>query len=87
MLPLIVLAGWLARKLEAEHLILIKSEKPEGDQISMRRLIESGVVDELFADFTTGQNFDTWILGKQDYGAFKHHISPKELVEVGLSVR
>jgi len=81
------LAAWLAGKLNAEHLILIKSGKPEGKQISMRRLIEGGIVDELFADFTTGQNFNTWILGKQDYSAFKQHISAKELDKIGLSVR
>jgi aspartokinase-like uncharacterized kinase len=80
------LAAWLAGKLNAEHLILIKSEKPKGDQISMRRLIEGGIVDELFDDFTAGQNFNTWVLGKKDYKAFQQHTSPEELNRVGLLV-
>ncbi len=81
------LAAWLAAKMNAEHLILIKSIKPETGQISIEHLTKNGIVDERFGDFTAGKNFNTWILGKKDCEAFSQHISLKELNQVGLHVQ
>ena len=81
------LAAWLAAKMNAEHLILIKSIKPKIGQLSTERLMKDGVVDECFGDFTAGKNFNTWILGKEDCKAFSQHISQKELNQVGLPVQ
>ena len=81
------LAAWLASCLNAQHLILVKSQRPTADQISLERLIKDGMVDEHFGDFTAGQNFRTWIVGKQDHTAFNDGISQEKLDMAGLPVR
>jgi 5-(aminomethyl)-3-furanmethanol phosphate kinase len=81
------LAVWLAAKLNAEHLILIKSKQPKVDQISIECLMKDGIVDEHFGDFAAGQNFGTWILGKQHHTAFGSGFSHENLAAVGLPVR
>src|SRR5690606_35154882 len=58
------LAAWLAQKLNANHLILVKSERPQLEQISLERLTKEGFVDEHFGDYIVGQNFSTWVMGK-----------------------
>ena len=81
------LAVWLATKLNAEHLILVKSKKPKIDQISIERLMKDGIVDGHFGDFAVGQNFSTWILGKQNHTAFSNGFSQENLAVIGLPVR
>lgn len=81
------LAAWLAAKLNARHLILVKSQRPDVDQISLERLIKDGMVDQHFGDFTAGQSFHTWIVGKKDYNAFDAKISQQGLAAIGVPVR
>ncbi len=81
------LAVWLAVKLNAEHLILVKSKQPKVDQISIERLMKDGIVDEHFGDFAVGQSFDTWILGRQNYTAFGNGFSHESLAAAGVPVR
>ena len=81
------LAAWLASRLNAQQLILVKSQRPKLEQISLERLIRDGMVDEHFGDFSAGQNFRTWIVGKQDYTAFNDGISQEKLAAAGLPVR
>jgi 5-(aminomethyl)-3-furanmethanol phosphate kinase len=81
------LAAWLATRLNAEHLILIKSERPDTDQISLEQLSKDGIVDQHFGDFTAGRNFRTWLLGKNDYPAFADGISQKKLNANAVPVR
>lgn len=81
------LAAWLASRLNAQQLILVKSQRPKLEQISLERLIKDGMVDEHFDDFTAGQNFRTWIVGKQDHMVFNDGISQEKLAAIGLPVR
>ena len=81
------LAAWLASRLNAQQLILVKSQRPKLEQISLERLIRDGMVDEHFGDFSAGQNFRTWIVGKQDHMAFNDGISQEKLAAAGLPVR
>lgn len=81
------LAAWLASRLNAQQLILVKSQRPKLEQISLERLIKDGMVDEHFGDFTAGQNFRTWIVGKQDHMVFNDGISQEKLAAIGLPVR
>lgn len=81
------IAAWLANRLNAEHLILVKSQRPGMDQISLERLTKDGYVDDHFGDYIVGQNFNTWILGKQDYSAFNQALSQEQLFNTGLPVR
>ncbi|MFA6178746.1 MAG: amino acid kinase family protein [Methylophilaceae bacterium] len=81
------LAAWLAAKLNADHLILVKQQRPTVAQISVDRLIKDGMLDEQFGDFTAGQSFKTWVLGKADHAAFTDGISHDKPPQVGAEVR
>ncbi|HSH73003.1 MAG TPA: uridylate kinase [Methylophilaceae bacterium] len=81
------LAAWLAAKLNAEHLILVKQQRPSVMQISVDRLIKDGMLDEHFGDFIAGQTFKTWVLGKADHVAFNDGISHEKSPPVGAEVR
>lgn len=81
------LAAWLATKLNAENLILVKPSRPEAEQVSVERLIKDGTVDGHFGDFVCGRTFNTWILGKQDYSIFADGISQERLAQAATAVR
>jgi aspartokinase-like uncharacterized kinase len=81
------LAARLASKLNADQLILVKSQRPNADQVSMEKLIKDGTVDEHFGDAIVGQNFNTWVLSKEDYTAFDDGISQERLSSAGVAVR
>lgn len=81
------LAAWLAAKLNADHLILVKQHRPQVQQISVDRLIKDGMLDEQFGDFTVGQRFKTWVVGKADYAAFSDGITHSNQPVVGAEVR
>ena len=78
------LAAWLAAKLNAEQLVLVKSQRPDSARVSLAALIEDGIVDERLGDFTTNQNFDSWILSRQDFAEFEQGLSVARLQQVGL---
>ncbi|MEO8418146.1 MAG: uridylate kinase [Methylophilaceae bacterium] len=81
------LAAQLASRLNADQLILVKSQRPDGGQISLEKLIKDGMVDEYFGDSIAGQNFNTWVLGKEDYTVFDDGISQERLSSTGVAVR
>ncbi|CAG0970271.1 5-(aminomethyl)-3-furanmethanol phosphate kinase [Methylophilaceae bacterium] len=81
------LAAWLANRLNADHLVLVKSHRPVMDQISLERLTKDGYVDEHFGDYIVGQNFNTWVMGKQDCSVFNDGLSQEQLFNIGLPVR
>lgn len=71
------LAAWLAQILNAEHLVLVKSQRPLHN--SFEELAEDGTVDARFADFAAGHAFSTWVLGKEDYVLFDSGLSHENL--------
>jgi 5-(aminomethyl)-3-furanmethanol phosphate kinase len=81
------LAAWLARKLNAQHLILVKNERPEGELVSVDKLIKSGIVDESFGDFISGQAFTSWVIGKRDFASIVSDISHTSPPPVGVEIR
>ena len=90
------LAAWLADKLNAEHLVLIKSldfksrrrhDDEISNQISLEKLIKDGVVDLYFSDFIAGKHFNSWVIGKADYAAFEHGFDTDKLSATGLVIR
>lgn len=81
------LAAWLAHKLGAEQLILVKSERPQMEQISLERLTKEGFVDEHFGDYIVGREFGTWVMGKGDFVVFDDGITQEKLEVTGLPVR
>lgn len=81
------LAAWLAKKLNAEHLLLVKSQRPHAGQATVATLMEQGIVDAHFGDFIAGQEFDSWILDKRNFADFGQGMSPATLARVGLRVQ
>lgn len=85
------LSAWLANKLGAQQLILIKARSLDNysktEPVPVEELIEHDLVDSQFIDFTAGQNYQTWLLDKADYTLFEHDLSLQKLKEKGLAVK
>jgi len=60
------IAAWLADKMQAQQLVLLKSDKPQGGELSLRMMSENGIVDKAFSDFVLNKSFKSWILKKTD---------------------
>ena len=80
------LAAWLATKLNAKQLVLIKSDKPSASQLCLKRMTIDGVVDEAFSDFILNTNFGSWMLKKSDYAHFLEGVDTQTLSKVASSV-
>jgi aspartokinase-like uncharacterized kinase len=85
------LSAWLANKLGAQQLILIKAKSldkySKTSPVPVEELIEHDLVDSQFIDFTAGQNYQTWLLDKSDHTLFEHDLSLQKLKENGLAVK
>lgn len=68
------LAAWIAHKMEAKHLILIKSEKPDEKALAVDEMIQRGVLDKAFSQYAAQTTFSSWLLHKQDYEQFEEGI-------------
>jgi aspartokinase-like uncharacterized kinase len=73
------LAAWLADKLNAEHLLIVKSAEIQA-QSGISDLIAEQIVDPSFSKYVLDKSFATWILAKNDYLAInqtiKHQSNP-----------
>jgi aspartokinase-like uncharacterized kinase len=64
------IAAWLAKEINAEHLLLVKYQSAKSDQFVIDDLQVSGIVDTGFRQMLDGVNFDWSILGKGEYAGF-----------------
>jgi aspartokinase-like uncharacterized kinase len=80
------LAAWLAQKLNALHLVLIKSTLHTERKATAKTLAQQDLVDVCLADFIVNQTFDTWVLDKHDYTLFTDGFNPEQLAESALHV-
>ncbi len=84
------LSAWLANKLGAAQLMLVKSKSLTAYQemlsISLQKLVEDVLVDSQFVEFATGQKYQTWLLNKMDYNIFEQGFKLKKLEAKGLLV-
>jgi len=60
------IAAWLAHKLAAQDLLLIKSIRPAGQSASVKDLQQAGVVDEYFDQLLSSAAYATWLLRIED---------------------
>jgi aspartokinase-like uncharacterized kinase len=94
------LSAWLANKLSAEQLILVKSKsltayKSEA-QSSLQHLVEDELIDSQFIRFIQQKNsikqklpsedFKAWVLNKADYNIFEHGFSYEKIAGHGLRI-
>lgn len=84
------LSAWLANKIGAKQLILVKSKPLAGytpsSSIALQQLIEDDVVDPQFGAFIQGQPYQTRVLHKADCGYFEQELNLKKLEQKGLLV-
>ena len=80
------IAAWLAKKLNATQLVLVKSDKPNESQLCLKQMTADGVVDEAFSEFTLNSNFKRWMLKKSDYEHFLEGVSMQTLAKVASSI-
>lgn len=84
------LSAWLANKLGATQLMLVKSKSLTAYQemlsTPLQKLVENELVDSQFVEFAIGQKYQTWLLNKMDYNIFEQGFKLKKLEEKGLLV-
>ena len=81
------LAAWLARKMDAKHLVLVKSDKPEDSQLSLKLMTENGLIDQAFSDFVQNQPFSMWMVKKTDFTHFEDGVCGHKLEKVASSIQ
>jgi len=84
------LSAWLANKLGAEQLILVKSNPLISYQkeapTALQHLVDDEVIDSQFVNFSAGKNFQAWALNKSEYTIFEHGFSVQKLLGKGLLI-
>ena len=60
------LAAWLANKLSAQHLILVKSATID-QNLSLQELSQTGIIDKCFCEFVADSAFKINIINQQDF--------------------
>jgi len=60
-------AAWLAERLNALNLLLVKSAAISSDNVSYSGLVAQGMVDAAFERFSADAAFATWICHRQDH--------------------
>lgn len=81
------LAAWLATKLNAQHLLIVKSmPRSFVGNVDVRKLMLDGVVDVYFGAYATGKSFKTRLVSKNEFidinQAISHLSSPMIGVEI-----
>lgn len=80
------IAAWLAQKLNAQQLVLVKSDKPSQHALSLRVMTDEGMLDQAFSDFTLNKTFGSWMLKKTDHEYFLEGINALKLKAVGSAI-
>lgn len=80
------IAAWLAEKLDAKYLILLKSDKPDKTELCLKMMTKDGVVDEAFSDYVSNKAFGRWMLKKTDYEHFLEGVNSLTLTKFGSSI-
>jgi 5-(aminomethyl)-3-furanmethanol phosphate kinase len=80
------IAAWLANKLGAQHLILVKSDKPDEKKLTLKSITDNGLVDEVFGDFALDKAFSPWIVKKTDYVHFEDGVDSVKLANIASAV-
>jgi len=80
------LAAWLAERLDAQHLILLKSDKPSETELSLKVMTKDGLVDEAFSDFVLNKTFLPWVIKKSDCTYFEDGVDIEILGKIASSI-
>jgi aspartokinase-like uncharacterized kinase len=82
------LAAWLATKLNAKHLLVVKSILMNGaETVDIKDLIFEGAVDAYFGEYIANKPFKTWLAGQDDFLKMKLPITHQSSPMIGVEVR
>lgn len=83
------LSAWIAKKIGALQLVLVKSAVISGYQLTaeVTRLQQQGMVDEAFAQFVQDADFGCWIVHKSHYTLFEQGLHLANLENSALRLR
>ncbi|NOT13995.1 MAG: uridylate kinase [Methylotenera sp.] len=89
------LAAWLATKLGAEQLILVKSKRlvkskqlnvdANPAQMTIQAIYDEVLIDEAFTEFCES-SYQTWLVHKSDFYLFEHGFSLRALAHHAVEV-
>ncbi len=83
------LSAWLANKIGAEQLVLVKSKSlesyPKPTNVSQQNLQADDLIDDAFAELFAG-NHQSWIVNKLDYGLFEQGLNLPLLKQNSIAV-
>ncbi len=84
------LSAWLANKLGAEQLILVKSKSLLAYQTNaptrLQHLVDDELIDKQFINYIHGQSYQTWVVNKADYAIFAQGVNVDALQAKGLQL-
>jgi 5-(aminomethyl)-3-furanmethanol phosphate kinase len=81
------LAAWLAAKLNAEHLLVVKSISPSYvEKIDVESLMIDNVVDSYFGKYFTGMSFKTWLVSKNEFININQPITHQSRPAMGVEI-
>ncbi len=69
------LAAWLAGRIGAERLVLVKHAEVKGKAARAADLAAGHVVDDAFTDFLAASGVAAFLLGPGDYGTLRHGVA------------
>jgi len=82
------LSAWLANKLCAEHLLMVKSKSlityQQEVPIRLQHLMDDELIDSQLIHYIAGQDYQTWVLNKADFSLFEQGFNAQELKGNGL---
>lgn len=81
------LAAWFAAKLDAQHLLIVKSISPShAEKIEVKDLMLDGVVDSYFSAYSTGKSFKTWLVSKNEFININQVITHQSRPMIGVEI-
>ena len=81
------LAAWLATKLNAQHLLVVKSiSHRRTEKIEVKDLMLDGVVDSYFSAYSTGKSFKTWLVSKNEFININQLITHQSRPMIGVEI-
>ncbi|HNZ56913.1 MAG TPA: uridylate kinase [Methylophilaceae bacterium] len=84
------LSAWLANKLGAEQLILVKSKPLLTYQTkvptSLQHFVDDELIDSQLINYIQGQHYQTWVVNKADHSIFAQGVNVDALQAKGLQL-
>jgi dihydroneopterin aldolase len=74
------LAAWLARRLRAQRLLLIKHLDPPGDPVLAEDLVRQGIIDRAFVPVLGGSGIEASIIGPAQHAAAARALGRGEVI-------